>query len=110
MPENRQTTLLDKLRECDLLNSTQLAELARLPEAREPDPRPLGKVLLQRELLTRYQVNQVAAGRGKDLQVGPYVLLEKLGEGGMGQVFKARHQHMKRTVALKLIRKEKLAN
>jgi serine/threonine protein kinase len=28
----------------------------------------------------------------------------------MGQVFQARHRHMQRTVALKLIRKEKLAN
>jgi serine/threonine protein kinase len=36
-------------------------------------------------------------------QLGQYVLLEQLGEGGMGQVFKARHVLMDRTVAIKVI-------
>ena len=35
-----------------------------------------------------------------------YELIAELGEGGMGQVFKARHKMMKRTVALKTIRPE----
>lgn len=35
-----------------------------------------------------------------------YELLAELGEGGMGQVFKARHKVMKRIVALKTIRPE----
>ena len=37
-------------------------------------------------------------------------LLEMLGEGNMVQVFKARHVHLGRVAALKLIRKERLAN
>ena len=42
--------------------------------------------------------------------LGEYVLLEKLGEGGMGKVYKARHRLMNRTVAIKVIRKELLAH
>jgi serine/threonine-protein kinase len=41
---------------------------------------------------------------------GPYLLLEKLGEGGNGTVYKARHQAMKRVVALKVVRKELLGD
>jgi serine/threonine protein kinase len=41
-------------------------------------------------------------------QLGQYELLEKLGEGGMGQVFKARHRLMERVVALKVIHKHLL--
>lgn len=110
MADTPQILLLDHLRESELLEPNQIEELASLPEARATDPRVLGKVLVQRGWLSRFQVNWIAQGRGKELRLGPYILLDKLGEGGMGQVFKAKHQHMGRIVALKLIRKEKLSN
>ena len=104
------STLLERLRESELLSAEQLDELSRRKEARETDPRSLAKCVLERGWLTRFQINQVAAGRGRELQIAQYVLLDRLGEGGMGQVFKARHAHMGRVVALKLMRKEKLSS
>lgn len=38
--------------------------------------------------------------------VGAYELLRKIGEGGMGQVYLARHQMLKRPTAVKLMRPE----
>jgi serine/threonine protein kinase len=45
-----------------------------------------------------------APGAGGNL--GSYQLLEYLGQGGMGRVYKARHRWLKRIVALKVIREE----
>jgi WD40 repeat protein/serine/threonine protein kinase len=110
MSVDRQRLLLDHLRESQLLEPGQLDELAKLPEARDPDPKALGRVLLQRRLLTHFQINYLARGKAKDLTVGRFLLLDKLGDGGMGQVYKAKDRRMGRVVALKVMRKEKLAN
>src|SRR5438552_1680614 len=110
MPVERQLTFLDRLRDSQLLAPEQLEQLAGLPEAQEADPSALARAVLKRGWLSKYQLNQVGQGKARELRIGPYVLLDRLGEGGMGMVFKAHHQHMQRVVALKVIRKEKLAN
>jgi serine/threonine-protein kinase len=101
--------LVDALRQHRLLPPHQLDQLGPVA-ARAGDSRVLAKELLSRGWLTSFQINQLLRDRGKELILGSYVLLERLGEGAMGEVYKARHRELDRVVALKVIRKERLAN
>jgi len=110
MPVVSASVLADNLRDLHLLTPEQMRELSRdlLPHFAEP--KALAGELIRRGWLTPYQANLVLQGRGGELLLGSYVLLERIGEGGMGQVFKAQNWKLGRVVALKVIRKERLAN
>lgn len=75
-----------------------------LPPKGEPkDAEDLARELVRKKKLTKFQAEEVYRGKGKSLTLGNYVLMEKIGAGGMGQVFKARHRRMDRIVAVKLL-------
>jgi len=66
-------------------------------------PRRLARELVRSGKLTQFQVEAIWQGRPQGLILGNYVLLDRLGAGGMGEVYKALHQRMKRVVALKTL-------
>lgn len=103
-------TLLDVLRQTQLLTSEQLEVLMRSLPARPTDPRALARAMLQRGWLNVYQINQLLAGRGLELVIGPYHVLDRLGAGGQSTVYKARHVESGLVVALKVIKAELLDN
>jgi serine/threonine protein kinase len=78
------------------------------PEKKPRDGEALAREMVRDERLTKYQAARVLAGEFEGLVFGEYVILSKIGEGGMGQVFKARHRQMDRLAAIKLLTAESL--
>jgi WD40 repeat protein/serine/threonine protein kinase len=101
--------LAEALRAARLLEPAALRQLPAL-QAQLPDPRALARELVKRAWLTPYQVNALFQGRGHELLLGSYVLLDRLGEGGMGAVYKARNWKLGKVVALKVICQERLGS
>ena len=66
----------------------------------------LATQLVKLGILTNYQAQQLKQGRTK-LNLGPYVITDWLGQGGMGQVFVAVHRMMDRKVAIKVLPQSK---
>jgi response regulator RpfG family c-di-GMP phosphodiesterase len=59
--------------------------------------------LLSLHLLTRFQVEAIRREGTDDLILGNYRVLDVLGQGGMGTVYRAEHIHLRREVALKVM-------
>jgi len=100
--------LVESLRRIRLLGPSQLEEVTRDLQHRFRDPRALARALIDRDWLTPYQVNQLLQGAGQDLVLGSYIVLQRIHETFIGTVFKAQHQHMKRLVALTVVRESLL--
>ncbi|QDU31402.1 Serine/threonine-protein kinase PknB [Anatilimnocola aggregata] len=73
------------------------------PKAAPKDAHELVAQLVKEHHLTKFQAAQVAAGKSKSLILGEYTILDRIGAGGMGQVLKALHRRMDRTVAIKML-------
>jgi serine/threonine protein kinase len=87
------------------------SDLAAFSEGQRPtDGESFAALLVKSGRLTPFQAGRLCDGKDYSLVLGKYVLIDKLGEGGMGTVFKAEHRHMKRIVALKVVKPELLAS
>lgn len=97
--------LLAEVRRLGLLERpTDLDELAHV----DGSATDLAGRLVASGLLTPFQTEYLLAGRGDRLVLRQYVLLDRIGAGGMGEVFKARHRVLGRIDAVKVIRPDRL--
>ena len=86
------------------------AEVRRQQGSDAADPaawdRALADRLVAGGLLTKFQAREMLAGRRR-FRLGQYTVLDEIGRGGMGQVFRAEHAMMGREVALKVLPRAK---
>jgi len=95
-------SFISGLRKSGLVPEREIDRL--ISTASASDVETLMQELVDREILTPYQVRALARGRWKGLVLNEYEIIEKLGKGGMGHVYMARHRKMGRIVCLKVLR------
>lgn len=93
----------------DRLTASGLGELAHSVASMQPESSHLNAHSVANKLiadgkLTSFQTARLLGDPALPLTFGPYLLIDQIGAGGMGVVYKAEHCHMNRIVAIKQMR------
>jgi serine/threonine protein kinase len=104
MPMDSVENMLAILQRMQVMTPQEVEEIARELLPHFTDPLDLAHSLVEVEWLTEYQVELLFGNRWEDLRVGPYLILDRLGEGGVSEVFRAWDTLKGRQVALKVMR------
>jgi serine/threonine-protein kinase len=94
---------LSTLERSGVLSGSGLQRLCDRLVAERGDAKALAERLVQEGSLTEFQAKRLLVGKSNGLVFGRYILLDRLGIGAMGRVFKARHRLMDRLVAIKIV-------
>ena len=81
--------------------------LKRNPRAEAP---ALAEFLVDQGTLTAFQAERILNGKSQGLVLGPYVLLDAIGAGSMGQVYKASSKNDNNHYAVKVLPRRSMWN
>src|SRR5947209_6803492 len=109
MPFASSTDLLDWLDSNLFLNAEQVEELRPLAQEKS-ELYAFAKEMLRRDWMTPFQINQILKDNADNLVVGSNRLQMRLGEGAMGQVYKAWNVRLGRVVAVKMLHGDHMFN
>jgi serine/threonine protein kinase len=86
-----------------IIAATELADLRRTIGRSKPLASDLANLLLLNNKIRMTQLVLLVEGRAERLIIDNYEVIDELGHGGMGRVYRAVHRIMKRTEAVKVI-------
>jgi serine/threonine-protein kinase len=101
-----------ELRRSNLIERSQLDQvvgdfLKRQPRAEAP---ALAEYLIEQGVLSHFQAERVLQNKSQGLVLGPYVLMDSIGTGSMGQVYKATSKTDGAAYAVKVLPRRSMWN
>lgn len=102
-PPKTNTELIETIRKSGIFSAEKLAQITADAETWPVKPVKAASYLIKQGHLTKFQVQLLLQGRYKGFRLGSYVVLDLLGRGGMGAVYLAEHEDLRRKVAVKVL-------
>jgi serine/threonine-protein kinase len=100
------------LRRSNLLDRSQLDQIVSEYLGKHPDAEPpaLADFLVERSILTRFQADRLLQGKTQGFVLGPFTLMDALGQGSMGTVYKALSKTDGKWYAVKVLPRRSMWN
>lgn len=101
---------LKRLTDSGVMSEDEVTAFLESQETLPQEVDQFARLLIQQKKLPRFQVKLIATGKAKNLVLDRYVIKDRIGAGGMGQVYLADHQRMEREVAIKVLPSDLVKN
>jgi serine/threonine-protein kinase len=100
------------LRRSNLIDRGQLDQLVQdfLKKHARAEPPGLAQFLVDQSILTSFQAERLLQGKSQGLVLGPYTVVDALGSGSMGTVYKALSKNDHQWYAVKVLPRRSMWN
>src|SRR2546428_6327025 len=100
------------LRRSNLVDRGQLDQIVGefLEKNPRADPPALAEFLVRQTILTQFQADRLLQGKTQGFVLGPFTLMDVLGSGSMGTVYKAQSKNDQQWYAVKVLPRRSMWN